>query len=139
MHTLSKEDIQLLNLLEFRTGAHGKDVVRSDNELVFIVASGDLGKAIGKNGTNLARLRREVGASVEVVEAANSLEGFTYNLFKPVPVQEVSMSEDGGRKTVTVKVEREKKGLAIGRNGERIKRARALLKRYYEVDEVKIM
>lgn len=130
------EDIQLLNMLEARTGAKGTDVVRAEGGFTFIVERGELGKAIGKQGANLARLRKETNANVEIVEASDTIEGFTRNVFRPAILREINVINDG--KTVSIKVDREEKGKAIGRNGDKIKRARTLLKRCYGIEEVKL-
>ncbi|HLD76412.1 MAG TPA: NusA-like transcription termination signal-binding factor, partial [Candidatus Norongarragalinales archaeon] len=132
------EDIQLLNLLETRTGAHALDVVRSGDGLIFVVESGQMGKALGKNGQNLIRLRNDVGKPVDLVESADSLEIFVRNLFRPAEVVSVNVAQEGGKK-VSVKVSNDSKGLAIGRSGEKIKRARLLLKKYFDVEDVKIV
>ncbi len=137
--TLTMEDIQLLNLLETRTGARAKDIVRFGDGLIFVVEEGQMGKALGKNGQNLARLRNDVGKPVELVEASDSLEVFSKNLFRPASVLQVAVSQDGGHKRVSVKVSADSKGLAIGRSGEKIKRAKTLLKKYFEVEDVKII
>lgn len=135
--TLSLEDIQLLNMLESRTGAQGIDVVRTETGLVFVVAAGHAGKAIGKGRENLRRLERELGKSVDVVENAATLEDFAKNAFKPAVIRQVETKEEG--KKVFIKVDGSQRGLAIGRNGDTIKKARVLLQRRFGVIDVKIV
>ncbi len=137
--TLSLEDIQLLNMLESRTGAQGIDVVRTENGFVFVVATGHAGKAIGKGRENLRRLERELGKSVDVVETADTLEGFARNAFKPALLRTVEVKQDQGSKKVFIKVDGSQRGLAIGRNGETIKKARILMQRRFDVQDVKIV
>jgi len=136
---LSLEDIQLLNMLENRTGAQGIDVVRTENGFVFVVAKGHAGKAIGKGRENLRRLERELGKSVDVVETADDLDAFARNAFKPALLRTVEVKEDQGNKKVFIKVDGTQRGLAIGRNGETIKKARILLQRRFDVQDVKIV
>ncbi|MBI5226876.1 NusA-like transcription termination signal-binding factor [Candidatus Micrarchaeota archaeon] len=138
--TLSMEDIQLLNMLEQRTGAQGLDVVRTETGFVFVVASGQAGKAIGKGRENLRRMERELGGkSVDVVETADTLEGFARNAFKPALLRTVELKKEGNTQKVFIKVDGTQRGLAIGRNGETIKKARMLLQRRFGVDDVKIV
>jgi N utilization substance protein A len=55
----------------------------------------------------------------------------------PARVKSIEVLErDGGEKVVVVEVPTEQKGLAIGRGGRTIKRARLLAKRYYGADVV---
>ena len=68
----------------------------------------------------------------------DSLEIFVRNLFRPAEVVSVNVAQEGGKK-VSVKVSNDSKGLAIGRSGEKIKRARLLLKKYFDVEDVKIV
>ena len=138
--TLSMEDIQLLNMLEQRTGAQGLDVVRTETGFVFVVASGQAGKAIGKGRENLRRMERELGGkSVDVVETADTLDAFARNAFKPALIRTVELKKEGSTQKVYIKVDGTQRGLAIGRNGETIKKARMLLQRRFGVDDVKIV
>jgi N utilization substance protein A len=137
--TLSLEDIQLLNMLEQRTGAQGIDVVRTEDKIIFVVSAGHAGKAIGKGRENLRRLEREFGKGVDVVETADTLDAFAHNAFKPAVLRTVDVREENGNKKVFIKVDANQRGLAIGRNGETIKKARVLLQRRFGVADVKIV
>lgn len=135
MLKLSNEDLQLLSALDSRTGARAVDVLNGEASIVFLLEKGELGKAIGKGGANLERLRGVFGKNVEFVEYSPELGEFVKNLFKPVEV--LGVDKDGSE--VAVKVENAKRGLAIGRGGEKIKRAKALLKKYFGVSDVKLL
>jgi len=134
---ISSDQIQLLSLFERLSGVQAFDVLLNEDSAVFVVKSGDLGKAIGKNGSTLAHLERAFGRRVELVEFADSLEGFLKNLFKPVKLEQVQIANSGQQ--VVLRVEAQNKGLAIGRGGIRINRARELAKRHFGVLELKVM
>ncbi|MFH1779894.1 MAG: NusA-like transcription termination signal-binding factor [Candidatus Micrarchaeota archaeon] len=134
---ISNEELQLINLLEEKTGASAKDVVNDADGVIFVVNPGELGKAIGKQGVNIHKLKGMLGKPVEITEYADELKSFLSNLFKPVAVEDVSVQSDG--KIVHIKVDSENKGLAIGRNGSKIKKARLLLKRLFNIEEFKIL
>ena len=137
---ISAEQLQLISLLERETGAQAMDVLGSPESVVFLVKQGDLGKAIGKNGTSLQKLSRKMGKRVEFVEFNESLDGFLGNLFKPVQIHEIQKNSalDGGQ-SIVLKVDFQNKGLAIGKGGSKINRARELAKRHFGVSELKIM
>ena len=137
---ISAEQLQLISLLERETGAQAMDVLDSPESVVFLVKQGDLGKAIGKNGISLQTLSRKMGKRVEFVEFNESLDGFLGNLFKPVQIHEIQKNSalDGGQ-SIVLKVDFQNKGLAIGKGGSKINRARELAKRHFGVSELKIM
>lgn len=137
--TLSLEDIQLLNMLESRTGAQGIDVIRTEDKIIFLVSQGNAGKAIGKGRENLRKMEKEFGKSVDVVEAADNLEALAKNAFRPALLRSVEVKEENASKKVFIKVDSSQRGLAIGRNGETIKKARLLLARRFDVQDVKIV
>jgi len=130
----------MLNTLERATGAKANDVYATNECVTFIVQQGDLGKAIGKQSANLEHLRKAFGKNVDLVEDADTLRTFLGNVFRGVEFLSVEEKEDAanGRKTVLLKVSEAHRGKAIGRGGEKINRARALVKRRFGYDDVKI-
>ncbi len=139
MRTLNQEDLQYIMLLEKQTGARANDVVKSENEVIFVVQKGDLGRAIGKQGANIERLRKSFGKEVGIVEDSDDSKEFLKNLFYPVQVKSIQESDASGKRVAVVSVDPKSKGLAIGKGGEKIKRARLLAKRRFEIDDVKIL
>ena len=138
MPTLSLEDIQLMNLIEMTTGAKANDVVHDNGTLVVIVQKGDLGKAVGKGGANAQKLRQKTGKEIAVIEDADDPKTFIANALAPAVLRGVAVSEENGRKIAVVEVDSKNKGSAIGRGGEKIKRARLLMQRKFGFDDVKI-
>ncbi|MBI5229284.1 NusA-like transcription termination signal-binding factor [Candidatus Micrarchaeota archaeon] len=139
MPKLSNEEIQMINLLELNTGARANDVVLTDGAVVFIVQEGDLGKAIGKKGSNILRLKKILDRGVEVVEDSSNLKQFLKNIFYPVEIKEITTNEADDVKSITLQVDPENKGLAIGRGGEKIERARILVKRHFGYGKLRIL
>jgi N utilization substance protein A len=135
---LTNAELESIGILASRTGASATDVVLTDDSVIFVVTKGELGKAIGKNGSNIIRLKSAFGRNVEIVEAADGIKEFLSNVFKPAKVLEVREENQSGKKIAFVSVEVKDKGLAIGRGGERIKKARLLAKRRFGLDDVKI-
>jgi N utilization substance protein A len=124
---LSMQQIELLNVLESRTGAQGKDVVLlDDGKIVFMVPKAELGRAVGRGGANVERLAQAVGKPVDIVEYSEDEQEFVKGLFAPVQPDSIEV-RDG---TVFVRFQTADKGRAIGRGGEKAARARTLLERY---------
>ena len=108
------------------------DCVFSDSGVVFVVKEGELGRAIGKNGSSINRVRTAFGRQVSVVEKASELSAFVSNIFSSIDVK-VDVRE-GEKPIAIVKVDAKDRGNAIGRNGERIKMARMLVERHFGAD-----
>ena len=124
-------------MFEQLTGAVATDCVISNDAVVFVVKEGDLGRAIGKNGSSINRVRTAFGRHVNVVENAPELTAFIENIFSSINVLKVDVRE-GEKSLAVVRINAEDRGSAIGRNGERIKMARMLVERHYGA-EIKLI
>ncbi len=60
---LSEEKLRNMSLFENLTGVTPRDFVESGNSprFTFLVDEGDMGKAIGKNGKNIEKVREKLG------------------------------------------------------------------------------
>jgi N utilization substance protein A len=125
---LSMQEIELLNLLESKTGASGKDAVDFGGNLVFVVPKSELGRAVGRGGANIERLSRAVGKPVSVVGFDEDANEFVKFLFAPVQPSKIEVKNG----TVFVRFQSEDKGRAIGRGGGKAERARKLLGKYFK-------
>ncbi|MCX8175112.1 MAG: NusA-like transcription termination signal-binding factor [Candidatus Micrarchaeota archaeon] len=133
MVELSKDDIRCITEFESLTGAAVVDCLITDSAVVFIVKKGDLGRAIGKKGANITRVRQKFARQVLVFEDSENMEQFIRNMFA-VPVKNINVHEKMESKIAFVHVEPEDRGSAIGRGGSHIKLARALLQRRFGCD-----
>jgi transcription termination/antitermination protein NusA len=129
---LTNDDIKSISLFEQLTGAVATDCVFSDTGVVFVVKEGEIGKAIGKNGSSINRVRTAFGRQVNVVENASELSAFVANIFSTLDIK-VDV-RNGEKPLAVVKVDAKDRGNAIGRNGERIKMARMLVQRHFGAD-----
>jgi len=60
-------------------------------------------------------------------------------LMAPARVKSIRVVQGNDRKTIYITVEPEDKGLAIGKAGRNVSRARLILKRYADIDSVVIV
>lgn len=128
-----------MNMLEQVTGARANDVIAVDESLIFAVPDSEFGRAVGKQGANIGRLERAFNRHVEIVKSPQSKQQFFGSLFHPAVVKELVEKGDGGRHALEVLVDYADRGIAIGRNGEKIKRAKLLGKRYFDYEDVRII
>ncbi|MFH1471036.1 MAG: NusA-like transcription termination signal-binding factor [Candidatus Micrarchaeota archaeon] len=130
---LTNDEIKSISMFEQLTGAMALDCVFSDAGVVFVVKEGEIGRAIGKNGASINRVRTAFGRPVNVVENASELSAFVTNIFSSIDVK-VEMRKTGEKSLAIVRVDAKDRGNAIGRNGERIKMARMLVERHFGAD-----
>jgi len=138
--TFNTETMQFIALFESTTGAHARDclLLDDDNKIVFVVKTGDMGLAIGKNGSNINRVKKQIGRHIEVIEYSEDPKEFIRNTFQPAAVKNISISTKGERSIAIVDVATKDKGLAIGKNGRNINKVKLLAQRHHKLDDVVI-
>lgn len=139
--TFNTETMRYIALFESLTGAHAKDCLvleGEDSRIVFVVKSGDMGLAIGKNGNNINRVKKQIGRHIEVIEYNDDPKEFVKNLFQPATIKGIAISTKGERSVAIVDVAAKDKGLAIGKNGRNINKVKLLAQRHHKVDDVVI-
>ncbi len=138
---MDTEGIRYIGIFESLTGAGVKDcVVDNDaNKVILVVKKGDMGLAIGKGGSNITKVKNMVRKDIEVVEHSTDAKEFIENLFRPAEIKSVELlTDDNGKSCAYVAVLTKQKGIAIGKNGERIKKVKLLVKRNLGIDDVVI-
>jgi N utilization substance protein A len=128
--------MRCISLFESLTDAVTNDCLIIDNKtVVFIVRKGELGKAIGKKGCNINRVRTAFkNKRVLVFEDSNSIEGFIKNLFPNINLLNIEIQEKNNEKLSVVTIESKNRGPAIGRDGEKIKTNKEILRRKFNSD-----
>ncbi len=138
---ITENEMKFISLLENMTGATIVDCIIDEEEdtLIFAVKKGEVGLAVGRGGEKIKRFRRMTNKQVEIFEYIDDAEKFIRNALKPAKVKEIRLVDraSGGR-IAMVNVETKDKGIAIGRNGQNIKKIRFLAKRYFDFDTVVI-
>jgi len=132
---LSTESIRFLTLFESLTGASVKDCIVEDDRVIFVVKKGDMGLAIGKGGINIEKAKELIGKKIEVVEHSDDVVEFITNIFKPIRVTAKLMEKDG-KKVAVVTVNPQYKGLVIGKGGKNINKAKELVRRHHDIEDI---
>jgi N utilization substance protein A len=129
--TFSEEEMRYISLLEMVSGVKARDCILSEeeNRLVFLVEKELVGLCVGKNGCHIKKLRKLLGKEVEVVGYSENPEEFLRLLFAPVQLSSLTLTEEDGKRVAVLEVRPQEKGLAIGKAGARIKRAKKLAQR----------
>jgi len=134
--------MRLISQFESLTGAGSRDCVVDDRNarLIFVISPGDMGLAIGKKGASIKKASEVMGKKIEVVEYSSNPEQFIKNCF--LPAQVTSMVFEGSpeeQQTVQVEVRDEDRGIAIGKEGKNIFKAKKLAQRQHNIADVQIL
>lgn len=123
------------SLMERISGARVKDCFQDEDTVYFIVAPGEIGKAIGKGGVNIKRVQQELNKKIKVVEFREQMQDFLRNLMYPAAVEEM-VEEEGA---IILKDRSAKtKGLLIGRGGKNLRFLNRAVQRFFG-KEVKVI
>lgn len=138
---ITENEMKYMALLENMTGATVVDCIVDEEEdaIIFAVKKGEVGLAVGRGGEKIKRFRKMTNKHVEVFEYISDPEKFIRNALKPAKMKTIRFVDrtDGGR-IAMVNVNTKDKGIAIGRNGQNIKKIRFLAKRYFNLDTIVI-
>jgi len=135
---LTSEELRYMSLFQDITRVTARDCIVDDenNRIIFLVNQENMGTAIGKNGLNVKRLEKLIGKSIEIVGYSDNLEDLVRNLMAPAKVRSVKVVQSNSKKTVYITVDPQDKGIAIGKGGRNVTRAKLILKRYMDIDSV---
>jgi N utilization substance protein A len=138
---LTEDCMRLISQFESLTGAGSRDCVVDDrNErLIFVVNPGDMGLAIGKKGASIKKASEVMGKKIEVVEYNSNPEQFLKNCFLPAKVTSIEFSGEEDARSAIVDVSDEDRGIAIGKNGKNIFKAKKLAQRQHDIADVQIL
>ncbi|MCD6301629.1 MAG: NusA-like transcription termination signal-binding factor [Staphylothermus sp.] len=136
---ITPEEFRYMALLHELTGVHVRDcIVDEENDrIIFLVNPDEVGRAVGPRGLYVQKLRKILGKNIEIVGYSDNLEDQVKYALTPARVREVKVANrPGGKKVVYVSVEPSDKGIAIGKGGKNVSRAKLILKRYFDIDAV---
>lgn len=137
--TFTAETIQRVSLFQDLTRTTVVDCVEMPDRLIFVVKAGDIARAIGKGGENVALLRRQMNKDIHIVEYSESPEQFVRNVFRSYDVKRVEIETRGtGVVHATVTVDPVKKGRAIGKEGRNLRVFRDLIARHHAIQSVSV-
>jgi len=139
---ITAEEFRYIALLNEYTNVFVRDCIvdEENNRIIYLVNPTDIAKAIGPKGIYVQKLRNLLNKDIEIIGYSEKLEEQAKYALAPAKVKEVKLAnKPSGRKIIYVIVEPKDKGLAIGRNGRNVSRAKLVLKRYFNIDDVIII
>jgi len=125
-------DIKILGyikIFENLTKARVKDCFTDDKELIFIVNEGEIGKAIGKQGSTIKMVSEKFKKKIKVIEYNSKPEKFVLNLIYPLK-PEVTIKDN---KIIIKTSSNQEKGKIFGRGRENFKKLSNLINKYFKL------
>jgi NusA-like KH domain protein len=131
---LNQDDIFYFSQFEKITRVTALEYQQGENAMYFVVDAPDLGKAIGKNASNIEKLSKFFRKKVFIVPDLKDMEAFLRAFFSNINIISVEVMNIMGKSEAIVTLDEQHRGFAIGKGGERIKAAKALLKKRFDAD-----
>jgi len=134
--------MRLISQFESLTGAGSRDcIVDNRNErIIFVINPGDMGLAIGRSGASIKKASDVMGKRIEVVEYSGDPHQFLRNCFLPAQVTSIDFDEDDHEQVIArVEVKDEDRGIAIGKFGKNIFKAKILAQRQHNIADVQLI
>ena len=129
------ELIKLMMLFESMSGAKVKDCISND-KVLFIVGENDMGRAIGKNGSNIKKFENKLKKKVKLAEFSNDAAQFVRNLAYPAEISDVK--NENGILTIRGK-DSNSRAMLIGRERQNLNHLTEIVKRYFDVKEIRVV
>ena len=131
MVELTSDDLNYFSAFEKITGVIPVDFLVAETGIYYLVPKSDLGKAIGKKGCNIEKLRGVMRKKVVIIGDGSEPEDFVRNFFNNVEIISVEVREAMGDRAVFLTIAEKDRGIAIGKSGERIKAMKEFLKKKF--------
>lgn len=124
---LDTDSIKQIALFESITHAQVSDCLEMEDKLVFIVGEGNIGRAIGKSGSNVKLLEKKFNKRVEIIEFNNDPVKFVANILRPIEVKSSEIKGDDSASYLNIVIS----GNRAMFPSKKVKKAKILLKKYF--------
>ena len=128
--------MKFISLFETLTKADVKDCFEMGERLVFIVKEGNIGKALGKAGSNVKKLERMLKKRLRIIEFNPNLLQFIQNVVYPSKVKDIN--EEEGIVTITPP-DSQTRGYLIGRGAVNLNGTKQIVKRYFDIINIRVI
>lgn len=123
-------------MFETLTQTKLKDCIVEEDRIIFIVEANQIGKAIGKKGVNVKKIENLLNKKIKVTEFNSNVLQFIQNFIYPLKVRDIK-EED---KIITITgPDTKTRGLLIGRDAKNLNNLKSIVKRYFDVEDIKVV
>ncbi|MBW2985519.1 NusA-like transcription termination signal-binding factor [Candidatus Woesearchaeota archaeon] len=129
------DHIKFMALFEQITRTSLKDCIIDENQITFIIKGDNVGKAVGKKGSNVKLLENKLGKKIRIVKFDDNCAQFTQNLI--YPLRNVIIEKEDNEIIITGP-DTKTKALLIGRNSQNLRKLEYIIKRYFDIGKIKV-
>lgn len=128
--------IKFISMFESLTKASVKDCFMQGEKLVFIIKENQIGRALGKGGSNIKRLENTFKKKIKIAEFNPDLLQFIKNLVYPLQVKDIKEEEEV---VIITPPDSKTRGYLIGRAAVNLRNTEDIVKRYFDIKEIKVV
>ena len=129
---LDSTAIQIMNIFHEITGSQIIDCISDEGIIYIVVAKGQYGIAVGKNGAKVRNAEGKFNKTIKIIEHEDTTEMFIRNMIPDC--RKISVID----KKVALWLNSRTRAKTIGRSGKNIKIIEVLLKRLYNIEELAV-
>jgi len=133
---LNLDSIRLVNLFENFTGVKVKDCLIKPDLIIFIVEENKVGQAIGKGGSKIKHLEGALKKKLRIIEYSPDKIKFLSNILSPLKELDITSNGD----VLCIKTPNSFiKGKVYGRGRDNLKEVKEIFKRFFDVEDIKVI
>jgi len=134
--TFNDQSMKSIGIFEKITHARVKDCFDDKlGTLTFVVEHQEIGKALGKAGANIVKLKKMFNRNIRIIEFNPELIGFIKNVARPV---KLAVVEQDGDICTMIAPDLQSRGYLIGRNATVLRNNESIVQRYFPLKELKV-
>jgi NusA-like KH domain protein len=128
------DHIKYMVLFEKVTRTPLKDCIIDENQITFII-NNNIAKTVGKNGSNVKLLENKLGKKIKIVKFDDNCIQFTQNILYHLKNIKIEKEENN---IIITGPDTKTKALLIGRNSQNLRKLESIIKRFFDIKEIKI-
>jgi len=129
--------IKFMSLFNNVTKVDLKDCIDGPNKIIFIVGTGNAGKAIGKKGINVQKLEKKFSKKVKIIEYNENPIQFIKNTIHPNKARDIVCENEDTY--IITPIDNSTRGMLIGRNAVNLREYEKIIMRYFKFKELKVV
>jgi len=125
-----------MNALDDIAKVRAKDCFLQGKDVVFVIPSDQMSRAIGKKGATIELLKKRLGKRIELFEHSDDPQKFFEKAFN-AKMEKIEVRENDDHKIVIISADGTNKRIILQNMG-RLKKIKEIAKRNYKIEEVRI-
>ncbi len=134
------ETLGIINHFERLTKCRVKDFYEHNGRLFFIIETGKLMQALGKDGANVKKLSAQLNKRIKIAEYNPDIKLFIRNLIHPLRVKEMQLDTPEEGMITLMDDDVKTKGLIIGAKAQNLRFYERIVQKYFpDIKEIRVV